>query len=749
MFRIGLKLPVNGLNLNRIQKQGCQRLYITSRSFETKSRAHDENRLFKNDTLSTRLSAHKYSSDSRSGKSGGSTGTLVTFGAITLGAVGILTYAKNDKEFRATLENWLPGTDRTIQIIFQEEESYLDHLLNFFTSLKNKILDMLFGKDPNIPDKVATTVDRKNLEEFKPPRSAFEPSALQLTPPPPKKPTPELRVSKDEGEKIETVVEKSVSVPVAQPIESKTADLHELERFAGELAKDAISGFQQAAVAVQDYNKDVLSVVENSDSKVGNQIWDKLKVASEKRKKALSEAEKKADEAVTTLKKLEKAVDDPKLEATQGQKTITKKNIRDILANVDKAKDKFDQEAANSNITERYWKNVKAAREQFNDELQILFPNMNINDKKFAVTEEAFDLFVLHMYHKVAYLQKELEKLQTVADAKIQTALKTEGDQDKIQQAIDNKVSKEKRNLQKEFDKKLLAERKVLDDELRRQLMLQAQVHADHMREALGAKDREMDRKIERALSEQKEQDSSKSKNQLAAVIGRLRGLDEAIKSRMEAEKDANEAQLMWGACQSLARAVKAAPPGTKPQESLRPLDAEIRSIVKAAPEKDAFVQATIKGIPEEAVKRGVYPEDALRERFIKVEQMARKLALVPEEGASLPIYLLSYLQSFLLVKAVSPIPKHELDDQPIDAESLNTYEVLQRARYWLDRGDFKMTLRYMNLLKGAPRSVARDWMNEARILLETQQAIESLVAYAGANSLVFMGGGENSDKKK
>ncbi|KAL7306985.1 hypothetical protein TKK_0000736 [Trichogramma kaykai] len=217
----------------------------------------------------------------------------------------------------------------------------------------------------------------------------------------------------------------------------------------------------------------------------------------------------------------------------------------------------------------------------------------------------------------------------------------------------------------------------------------------------------------------------------------------------MEAEKDANEAQLMWGACQSLARAVKAAPPGTKPQESLRPLDAEIRSIVKAAPEKDAFVQATIKGIPEEAVKRGVYPEDALRERFIKVEQMARKLALVPEEGASLPIYLLSYLQSFLLVKAVSPIPKHELDDQPIDAESLNTYEVLQRARYWLDRGDFKMTLRYMNLLKGAPRSVARDWMNEARILLETQQAIESLVAYAGANSLVFMGGGENSDKKK
>lgn len=63
--------------------------------------------------------------------------------------------------------------------------------------------------------------------------------------------------------------------------------------------------------------------------------------------------------------------------------------------------------------------------------------------------------------------------------------------------------------------------------------------------------------------------------------------------------------------------------------------------------------------------------------------------------------------------------------------------------RYWLDRGDFKMTLRYMNLLKGAPRSVASDWMNETRILLETQQAIDTLLAYAGATGLLYLGAGD------
>lgn len=60
---------------------------------------------------------------------------------------------------------------------------------------------------------------------------------------------------------------------------------------------------------------------------------------------------------------------------------------------------------------------------------------------------------------------------------------------------------------------------------------------------------------------------------------------------------------------------------------------------------------------------------------------MARRLALVPEEGASLPIYVLSYLQNFLLVKAMSPIPKNELSDEPIDVNKLDTFDILNRAR--------------------------------------------------------------------
>lgn len=80
-------------------------------------------------------------------------------------------------------------------------------------------------------------------------------------------------------------------------------------------------------------------------------------------------------------------------------------------------------------------------------------------------------------------------------------------------------------------------------------------------------------------------------------------------------------------------------------------------------------------------MERGVYPEGAIRERFLKVERVARRLALVPEDGGRLPLYFLSFLQSMLLINAPNPIPQAELADEKIDFSKLDTYDILQRAR--------------------------------------------------------------------
>nr|XP_050853950.1 MICOS complex subunit Mic60 isoform X2 [Vespula vulgaris] len=732
MFRIGLKFSCNGLN--GVKKHGYSRLYLTARYYETRARVkcEPEGRFCKDVRLTSRLSGHKYSTDSKRSEKSRSSGTLVALGALTIGTIGVLAFAKTNPEFRATLEGWIPGTDKTIRIIFQEDSNYLELILTRLDALKEKISNI-------------TSIFYKGTSEKK--ESAPKPAFVELMnkkESSPKEPFAEIRVSKETKEKqeeIQGVTEKPASKEI--PKELMPENLVELETFCGQTAAKAIAAYKTAICALQDYNHDVIKVVESVDTSVPAGVWKRLKEATEKRKEALDEAEEHATKVLDSLKQMYYLIDEPKFDAPSHVKTAARRNIKKVLDDLDDIKQKFEDELENGNITERYWKQVRAARDKFDEELHILFPSINLQEKKFSVKEDAFDLFVVHMYNTVIYLQKELARLQIIHTAKVKAALKASKEDitdEKLNELVCLEIEKERRLLEEEFSKKLLEEQQKFDEELRRQLKLHSQIHADHLKEALSVKEKEMTRAMERALSEQSEEESMKYKAQQAPIVGRLRGLEAALKARIEEEKGASNAQLLWSACMALARAVKV--PSSSSESTIRPLEPEIKAIASVASKEDPLVTAAIDGIPVEAAKRGVYPEDILRKKFLDIEKQARRLALVPEEGAALPIHLLSYLQSVLIVN--TDIPKSEIEDSPIDVNALNTYDILQRARYWLDRGNFKMTLRYMNLLKGAPRSIAREWMNETRILLETQQAIDTLMAYAGVTGLMFIGGADS-----
>lgn len=53
--------------------------------------------------------------------------------------------------------------------------------------------------------------------------------------------------------------------------------------------------------------------------------------------------------------------------------------------------------------------------------------------------------------------------------------------------------------------------------------------------------------------------------------------------ARMEEEKDATNAQILWSACTALARAIKSGPPGAPIEKIVRPLESEIKAVCKAA----------------------------------------------------------------------------------------------------------------------------------------------------------------------
>lgn len=75
------------------------------------------------------------------------------------------------------------------------------------------------------------------------------------------------------------------------------------------------------------------------------------------------------------------------------------------------------------------------------------------------------------------------------------------------------------------------------EKELRRQLKLQSEAFADHLGDALKVREQELEREFTRKLDEQLEAEKCKFKMQMAAIMGRLQGLDKALKGESQTHR--------------------------------------------------------------------------------------------------------------------------------------------------------------------------------------------------------------------
>ncbi|CAG9138574.1 unnamed protein product [Plutella xylostella] len=152
----------------------------------------------------------------------------------------------------------------------------------------------------------------------------------------------------------------------------------------------------------------------------------------------------------------------------------------------------------------------------------------------------------------------------------------------------------------------------------------------------------------------------------------------------------------------------------------------------------DELVVTILKGIPPDAEKNGVITEKTLRTKFEEMERTAKKVALVGKDGATLPVYFLSWLQSKLLFSKAD-IPADELENKPTDFTELDTFDIMQRARYHMDHNNVTDALRYVNLLQGGARAAARCWADAARRHLAVRQAAEAVMAHASVSGLLYL----------
>ena len=167
----------------------------------------------------------------------------------------------------------------------------------------------------------------------------------------------------------------------------------------------------------------------------------------------------------------------------------------------------------------------------------------------------------------------------------------------------------------------------------------------------------------------------------------------------------------------------------------------ELTSLRNAAGE-DPFIPTVLDSIPPQAIGHGtgIQSEPGLRERFSKVKRICKRVAMVPETGAGLGTYAISCVQSFFTIRSgLSEIP------EDVDPATLHMYDLLHLADVRQSKGDLEGAVHYMNYLQGEPKNVARDWLKDARLYLETKQAVQLLQAYMSANAMTI---NANNDTK-
>ncbi|CAG9569441.1 unnamed protein product [Danaus chrysippus] len=487
-----------------------------------------------------------------------------------------------------------------------------------------------------------------------------------------------------------------------------TKDLVELEQDMHENTRSKIDNFKKSTKHCADYNKALYRIVEIPITDVDRKYFTTLKGAQSERDnvKKAKEASAKAKCAIEILDRMIKAG----VQAPPKTIAATKRYITQFRNDLSIAEDEYKEAVDKAVLSDKYWNKVEAARMMYKEELQTLFPSIDLTARQLDVKGNT-DLLLMYTLKQIQYLQKEIVELQTVRELKINRAIECHDEKAIIEAKVEDMIKHERMEKEKEFQKKSLEIQAEANRKLKEQLKKQFEIQQEVLQDKLAKKEKEVMNKFSRSVSEQVEKERVEFKKELGAMAGKLQAIEQTLKQRSAAEAEARRSQSLWAAAEALHAAARR-------NDARATLDKELRALEQAGKD-DKLVQTVLKGIPNEVREKGIATERALRDKFDRLERTAVKVALVGREVASLVVYFLSWLQSKLLYQKFAEIPQDELDNKPTDFSKLDTFDIIQRARYYMDHGQLPHALRYVNLLSGAPRAAARSWVDEARAHLE------------------------------
>ncbi|EFO89905.1 hypothetical protein CRE_07355 [Caenorhabditis remanei] len=654
-------------------------------------------------------------------KSGGGKG-LALVGAAVAGAGGVVGYSYVDPEFRYKVEVAVPGAEQ------------------FFGAV--------LGESPLNKSKQIEPVKDISLAVSKTNRNALPP--LELTPLPPVLPKEPVHVDPVDVRKDVTPVQPKLAPEI---VAAKNKQLEDKLKIAIFSAEGKVRVATEAKLKTINAINEHATILKQTVDDAKNANWENVTAALQR-----AEAEARVDSGQEVdgrnyIDSLRKIVNDGKKDAVTATNPLllnaqeTANKLSHQLDEINALVNKSRQESA---VLNQYKDLIEKSRQQFALEMKSILPNVDVHAKDKNLNEEELNALIAHAHLKVDQLRRQLSDQQVREELHISKALEE-------QRLADERIASEKLGiemsrvgLQKELEIEravsfqrflathqtyyfqLVESRSSWEGELEDKLKRTASAHSEHLEQVIRTQRQlfeiEQNQKVEEAVLRERNHHSK----QVGEALSRLEGIEEALGSRVALDNENRRAKQFWIACHNLIDTLKHGnKAGNNIDERRLPLNESLNLLKEVNPE-DAFVNAIIGSFPQQATTVGTYTEQDLKNRFEQLYKVGRKTASIDENGGTLGAYFWSYVKSIFLVD----LPKQYSEQELIDVNNTDNYEILSRAKQYVHNGDLDKAIRVVQLLKGQPAHLARDWIVDTRAYLESRLLAQLLVAHAAVSSI-------------